>query len=64
MIPKAQAIKEKIDYIKMKTMSTSKDTIKKTKGQIHKMEEITDKSYIADKGLVSKTYKYSYSSKI
>ena len=48
----------------MKTMSTSKDTIKKTKGQIHKMEEITDKSYIADKGLVSKTYKYSYSSKI
>ena len=45
-------------------MTTSKDTIKKTKGQIHKMEGITDKSYIADKGLVSKTYKYSYSSKI
>ena len=37
----------------MKTMSTSKDTIKKTKGQIHKMEENTDKSYISDKGLVS-----------
>ena len=39
----------------MKTMSTSKDTIKKTKGQIHKMKENTDKSYISDKGLASKT---------
>ena len=36
-------------------MSTSKDTIKKTKGQIHKMEENTDKSYTSDKGLASKT---------
>ena len=56
MTTKAQAKKSKLDFIKMKNICDSNNTIKKMKGQPSEWEKISA-YHVSDKGLVFRTYK-------